>query len=486
MEELMGGAKRYVYPIEPLNLMYIASYLEMKGFSVGIMDAFALDYTEDNIFDEIERLRPRMVGFSVVTSQAFEYIKISKRLKKEYPDIFVIAGNVHSSIFYEYFLSNKFCDLVVHDEGEVTMANVARAVLSDKSFKDIKGISYRDSSGEIVKNQPIEPLDDLDELPQPAWDLIYMKDYKMQFYVDPLANRGKYFAQLITSRGCPFRCKFCSVHFSRKVRFHSVERVIEDIKRLHYDHGVKFIMFHDANFMINKQRLLNICRKIIEENIKIKWGCEGRVDFAVNNPDVLPIMKKAGCRLVSYGIESGSQKILDSCNKGTNVEQIEKAIDLTKKNKIRSFGLFILGLPEDDMDTCEQTINFARKLPLDLAQFSIFVPFPGSPYYDELVDNKIIDEYDWNKFIQYHSFKESEELIYSPPGMDYQDLIQLQKKAFSSFYLRPKIIARLIFQLRPTNIWDYLHSFYVMLKSRQKFKDTFHEQLGSGGKAKNT
>jgi magnesium-protoporphyrin IX monomethyl ester (oxidative) cyclase len=463
MEELMGGASEYICPMEPLNLMYMASCLRDRGFAVGIMDAFALGYTEDELISEIRRLQPRIVGFSVVTSQASVFIKVAKKIKKEFPDIFLVIGNVHASIFHEYFLKNKLCDLVVHDEGERTISLVTEAVINKRPLEDIKGISYLTPEGKVVKTLPAPLIQNLDELPQPAWDLVYMEDYKMQFYVYPLAGRSRYFAQLITSRGCPFRCKFCSVHFNRQVRFMSGDRVIKDIKTLYYQYGVRFIMFHDSNFMFNRSRLMDICQRIIKEGIKISWGCEGRVDFVVNNPDILAVMKRAGCKIISYGIESGDQKVLDSCNKGTTLEQIKKAVKLTKKSGIRSFGLFILGLPEDNAYTCRKTIDFARSLPLDLAQFSIFVPFPGSVYFDELVEKQEIDEYNWDKFLQYHAFHESSELIYSPPAITPRELINFQKQAVFDFYMRPGIFLKMLLMFRPYNFRNYLESFLTLL-----------------------
>lgn len=373
-----------------LGLLYLASALECSGFSVLVEDLRVCEDKAEFLEGIIKEHSPAAIGISSLTfpySNARESCGIIKDLDK---DIVVIAGSIHATFLPEEVLRDGF-DVVVRGEGEETIAELADAIINKKPLRNIRGISYRE--GNAVVNNPDRPaLDDIDRMPFPAWHLVRLEDYLPEHrYI------------MVTSRGCPFRCNYCSCGaFSRhRWRARSPDNVMEEIRILVNRYGAKKIKFLDDTFTLEKKRAIDICRLILKDGLKIEWSCYSRVDTI--DPELLKWMKKAGCVSIQYGVESGNQGIIDSIGKGIILDQAEKAVASAKEAGIREIICsFIIGHPEDTEDTIVDTVEFANKLKgmgATAVPVSMLIPFPGSDIWINMKEYGIsILADEWNEF----------------------------------------------------------------------------------------
>lgn len=456
MDRVLGKGHVFVKSFEPMGLLYIAAVLEKHGYSVKILDAFFENYNLKQIDNFIAEYRPEIIGITCLTSMGSLTYQIGKLIKKKYPDMKIVLGNVHASVFSTAFLKNRIADVVVHGEGEYTMLEVVKAFEKNSDLANVLGISWWDGK-KVIDNPKRPPIKDLDELPLPARHLIPLEKYvidNLNNFVF-INNTKKAIRQTVTSRGCVFQCRFCVVHQYRLYRYHSPKRVVDEMELLINKYNTGFIFMMEPLFIANRQRVIAICKEIIKRKLHFKWGCECHVKLV--DLELLNWMGKAGCYEVHFGIESGVQRLLDNVCKGTTLDQIEKAVKLTKQTKIKISGLFMLGLPGETYENSLETIDFACRLPLDFAQFSITVPYPGSQLFEGFAKSgKIetgvrkdgtIDPLVWERFSAYPSFTKKKP-IYLPDGMSINQLKAVQKLALRRFYLRPKQIIKQIKRLK--------------------------------------
>ena len=371
--------------LPPLILAYMASILRKK-YIVRIIDSVGEDYSKKDIIRLYLREKPDLV-FLETTTPTIEYdLKLINSLSKLHKSKFAIYG-VHIS-YLKSIKKLKDCDIkIIHEEPE------------KYAFKLIG-----------KKNN----LKDLDSLPFPAWDLINLKNYKL-----PLKNKS--FTLIQPSRGCPYKCIFCTnpFYYGSKVRLRSVDSVIQEIKYIK-KFNINNIFFYSDLFSVNKEWVKELCKRIITEKLNVEWMANSRVDSI--DKETLTLMKKAGQWLISFGIESGDQEILNLAKKQTKIKQVYEAVNLAHSLGILTLGHFILGLPGETEGTLKGTINFSKKLRLDFAMFYIATPFPGSELY-EVYKKKLNN--DWNKF------EYSKQIINSK-----LNLHKWQKRAYNEFYIR--------------------------------------------------
>jgi radical SAM superfamily enzyme YgiQ (UPF0313 family) len=278
-------------------------------------------------------------------------------------------------------------------EYEMSLLDLVKALDKNTPLGKIKGIAYKEK-GKVIINPRRENIEDLDKLPFPAWHLM-----PMDMYFTPY-SRTKTSIEVLTSRGCPFKCTYCVfpqlIYNSRKVRYRSAKSVVDEVEILLKKYKKEGIYFNDDTFTVNRNHVMGICGEIMKRKLKFRWGCFGRVDTV--DREMLENMKRAGCVLIKYGVESGSQKILDRVEKGYKISDIKKAFKLTKEIGIGTHGTFMIGLPGEDSSTIEETMELAKEIDADTILWALLTPFPGTALFDEAEKKGHIEEKNWEKY----------------------------------------------------------------------------------------
>ena len=361
-----------------MGLAYIAAALEQRGDKVEILDTIALNYRRDKIVNHLKGKRFDVVGVTMLTPMYLTGIEVIKLVKSLYNDIIAIVGGPHPTLMpIETLKENPEIDFAVVGEGEETVVELLNAIESGTSLSKIKGIAYRESD-EVRLNEARPFIQDLDSVPLPARHLLPMALYAPTAHsYQRLPNYS-----IITVRGCPFRCVYCSQFFGKKPRYPSTERLIQEMKLLIDKYGAKEIKMEGDTFTANKNYVKKLCREIIEEELhkKIKWHCSTHVNMV--DKGLLGLMAEAGCWQISYGVETGSQRLMDLIRKQTTLDRIREAFKMTKEAGIMIRAFFMLGLPTETREESLQTIAFAKELDPYWAQFTITTPYPMTELYE--------------------------------------------------------------------------------------------------------
>ena len=363
----------------PIGISYVSSFLRQKGHHVEVLDLTAEPLTDDELQEKIEGFHIYdCVGISAIIT-AYNFVKkFSRIVREKYPELPIIVGNGISISCPETLLKNSEVDVIVIDEGELTLAELVERITDRKRYKDIKGIWYKDEDGSIRTTPFRERITDLDSLPFPAWDLLNIPLYMK--HAGQYLDWGLRTGWISTVRGCPFSCGYCSRSFGQKVTSRSVNNIIDEIlefKRLF--NGTHFQIIDDL-FMSNINRVKDFARSLVERKVKITWEANCRVNFA--DEDLFRLLKKSGCFRLGYGIESGSQKILNNMKKSATVAQAERAIELTRKAGIKLHTPMMFGYVGEDEHTINETINFMIKMKLANTTLFFTTPYPGTELYN--------------------------------------------------------------------------------------------------------
>jgi anaerobic magnesium-protoporphyrin IX monomethyl ester cyclase len=386
----------------PLGLMYIAAVLDEAGYNVEILDAFMTDLPfrrngdiievgmpYERIKEEIQRRKPDIVGIAnPFTSQVEHAVRVADIVKEVDPTILTVVGGPHVTVVPTEFLEEtKNVDIVAIGEGEYTMLDIVRFYEGNKKIDDIQGIAHR-RNGKVVLNSPRPFIEDLDELPYPAYHLVDMEQYLSPKTIE-YRSFQKRALSMVTSRGCPFNCSFCSVHLhmGKTFRAHSVDYVVDHIEHLVNEYHVKTIYFEDDNLTFDIKRFEAICDKIIERNIKFQWETPNGVRADYLTLELLKKMKKTGCQSVFVGIESGDQYVLDSIiGKSLKLENVIEFAKMCKKIGLKTGAFYIIGFPGETKETMRNTLKFALMLKrkYDVGMHLLFAtPSYGTRLYEE-------------------------------------------------------------------------------------------------------
>lgn len=425
----------------PLGLGYLASYLKRENHSVSIFDGTLKNATEEDFLEAISNFKPDLVGISVLTRGHNRAKRIIKTIREQFRSLPVAIGGTQVTAAPVIVLKDLGTDFAVIGEGEITLLELVKTLEEDKGhFEGVEGLAYKDKRGEIQVTKPRELIADIDAIPFPAWHLMPPKEYRIAPILEPA--RAFPIAPILTSRGCPYNCSFCAsnVTWRRKLRFRSIENVLEEIKLLKDRYGVREIHFCDDNFAINAERAQMICEAMIQKGIKLPWQCPNGVRIDRLAVPLLEKMKRAGCYSVGLGVESGNQEILRKVNKQLDLKVVKKTLLNLKKVGVSSYGFFILGLPGDTRKTVEETIQFALKNPFDRVWFNIFNPYPGSPAFADWIGTRDFAKIDWDKHDCFTAIVASEEL-------SLEAIEKLQRRALRKFYLRPRTLFSFIINL---------------------------------------
>jgi radical SAM superfamily enzyme YgiQ (UPF0313 family) len=374
----------------PYGLATVAATLRNQGFHVEIYDANALRPSESELLEALEGKQWDVVGISgLITTYRFQKWLIP-RLKAMRPEAVTVSGGGLATSSSDLLFRHTAVDVVVLGEGEQTMPELCRGLETGMDLGQVRGIRFRKDGG-ILSTATRENAPDLDQIPFPAWDLLPMEIYLKHPIWGDVANNSSGFRKdisvkrsmnIISSRGCPFSCNYCYHLFGRSsYRLRSALNVVEEIELLVDKYGVDFIGFVDDNMMGSEKRLLTFCDLMEAKRFALTWGCHGRVSSA--RPEILQRMAEAGCVWIGYGIESGSQKILDAMNKKTTVARAREAIADTRKAGIYANTTFIFGYPGENTETIQETIDFKRDLNIESRSF-FATPYPGTPLYEQI------------------------------------------------------------------------------------------------------
>ncbi|MBI2043070.1 cobalamin B12-binding domain-containing protein [Candidatus Pacearchaeota archaeon] len=421
-----------IYP--PLGLAYIAAVVREKGYEVKILEANAFDLNHEQIKEAIIKYNPDFVAMTGTSSMMDEITKLCAFLPE---NVKVIFGGIHASSMPDEVLRDyQRIDVLVRGEGEEA---IIRIILG-KPLKDILGVSYRDKKGKIIHNKDAPFIEDLDSLPFPARDLLPMHKY---FSFEARRYPIDY---IVSGRGCPYRCIFCAdfITSGRKMRARSAENIIAEIKHLVDTYGTQEIDFQDDNFTLYPERVRKFCDLMIKTglNKKIIWKVANGVRCDKLSLPMLKHMKKAGCYMLSLGIESGNQEILNKMRKAEKLEDIQNAAKWCREAGIESRGLFIFGLLGENRKTMLDTIRFAKSLPLDTATFHVCIPMPKTEYWNIIKREGQLLDVSWDKYTAYS------EGAFKHGSVTPELMSEMQKRAYKEFYLRPEFIFRRFLRIR--------------------------------------
>ncbi len=431
--------------LTPYSLLQAAAIVRDMAEDIKVIDANALDLGFPELERRMEELDYNVLFFKFTPTSFEEDIKVARISKRIRPEAMVVGlcysiGHLSREVMEEA----KEMDIYIRHEYEVVTSELIKNL--DK-LEAVDGITYR-KGNKIILNRDATPIDNYDSLPIAAFDLLPSLE---PYYIS--VNHGKPFTILYTSKGCPFNCMFCNVSKS-KLKLKSVDRIMEEIDYLKKNYNIRTISFFDESFTIDKRRVEELCRRI--KKYKIKWYCNTRVSLV--DPQILKLMRDAGCRAISYGCESGSQKILDNVSKGITVEQSKNAINWTYKAGIKMHCSFIFGLPGETKETIDETFRFIRKtLPMSV-EFNIATPYPGTRLLDYCVERGYIE-----KDINWHNLYQ--DLVHFRTGdIPNEYLEKVRKRAYLSVFLNPRWFLRnFIYTMR--NPDDFQLAFNYVIKT---------------------
>lgn len=425
--------------IPPLSIAYLSASIRDKA-EIRILDCLKEKYTYENFREYIQDFMPNVVGFTGFTMEINSILKCARIVKAISQSIITVVGGPHASTSPEDILSDSNIDFIFRGEAEAGFPVFIDNLKQNKiNLSEIPGLGYREKiNGEVkIKLNKIKLVEDLDSLPFPDYDLMKFTEYPKLYL-----SRKHPAAPILTSRGCPFLCTFCSGHriSGKKFRFRSPENVIKEIKHLKEKYNVKEIQIWDDNFTLDKTRAIKFCDLLIKERMGIIWWCPNGVRMETLDYSLLKKMKESGCYAMVLGIESGSEQIQKDMKKNLDFNKLREVVKYAKKLDIRMQGFFIIGYPTESKEDILKTIELAKSLELDRATFGLFQPLAGSEIYSVLKDAGRLNNIDFSK------------VEYSKPSIlpvgirSFDELKRLQRKALIEFYLRPKIFIRFLFE----------------------------------------
>jgi radical SAM superfamily enzyme YgiQ (UPF0313 family) len=413
--------------LPPLGLMYIAAALEQAGHEVRMLDNYLMQQSIQEVQQLVLKLQPTIVGITCGSATYKKCVETAKAIKQVTPECKIVVGGWHASYMPESLLENPEIDYAVMGEGERAITELVAYLVKNDYFSasTVAGVVCRSSSG-IIKNEP--KFLSMDELPFPARHLLPLEKYdrNIEFL------KAKPADIMSISRGCTFNCGFCETKklWGNINRQFSPQRVIAEVNDLVTKYGTKGIYFINDNFTMRKSQTVEFCDLLIKSKLDIEWVCDTRVDLVTQ--EILEKMASAGCKTIWFGIESGSQKVLNHINRNITLEQIEEAFKMCRKAGIQIACSFMLGMPSETREDLMASYRFAEKLDADWCQFNVFIAYPDSPLWREMLET--------GKYTQLDDFLYS----YKTDEFDYDELMRIQKQFFKEYHRAPKRIFKRI------------------------------------------
>lgn len=444
------------------GILYVAASAKRAGHNAIVTIADQLDIAE-----HIRKYKPQIVGFTCVTMNYTSVRDAIHTLKNDFPDIYTILGGHHATFMTHEIFAECPVDYICRGEGEVAFPALLDSLEKGEPYPNIEGIAYR-KDGEVHNADKITLLENLDDLPRITYDLV--------------APGLGFSPKIVSSRGCPFTCSFCSISafYQGKWRQRSVQDVMGDVE-IAYQEGHRKFWFHDDNLTVRTDWVREFCNELAVRKMKITWNCMSRIDTIVNDPELIETMAKAGCVQINIGIESGIQEVLDSYHKKTTLEQIRQAARTLRKSNIFYLLFMILG-SGDEYDTpeyLEKNIRFFESVPFDMLTISILTPLPGTALWDKITSENRLISRDWDKYDMLHC-------VYQPSGISPQELEALMPKAYRRLYFKrgfrniPSLMLGFKTKLyKPKRIFNFLRFVFLFAMGKKGLT----ESLRPGSKA---
>lgn len=426
----------------PLGLAWLAAVLRKEGYDdVYIIDSVINKYDNKRVVEILKEKGADIIGLSFGTQNRFYAFELAKLIKENFPSTPLVAGGPHPTLTAEDTLRHiKAIDMIVRGEGEVTFSELVKSIDRNADVSNIKGLSYRNSSGDIIHNVAREPIADLDKMPWPARDLLPINGYRQTI---PLSS--KICTSIISSRGCPYNCVYCSTaeQWGHNIRYRSAKNVVDEIEYLLKTYELDGVGFFDDCFTMNKQRVIEICKEIIERNLNVGWWCEARA----NNIDeeIVDWMKKAGCEHIAMAAESGSDEILKKIKKAITVAQVIAAVKIIKKAGIKLKVFFMHGLPGETYQDIKKTVFLSRYLEnilgVEETTQTLTMIYPNTEIEREAKKIGVLPaDFSWAEmFEEKRSYPPLVSCVNVPifeaPGMEYEKIFKFARRAKIEYYL---------------------------------------------------
>jgi anaerobic magnesium-protoporphyrin IX monomethyl ester cyclase len=456
-----GGTLYY-----PIWLAYASGVLEKKGFEVMLLDSPARKYPIDQTMKEVASFDPDLSIIDTSTPSIYNDVEIARNIKNMCPESFVMLVGTHPSARSEQTMNlAKEIDAVARKEYDYTVLELAQTLDGGGSCRDIKGLSYREKN-KIVHNPDRPFIEDLDNLPFVS--KVYKKHLRIEDYF--YAANLHPVVTILSGRGCPNLCRFCllpQTFTGRQYRFRSPENLIQELEYVKQAFpNVKEVFFEDDTLTANRQRIRRICLLIIQGKLDLTWSCNSRANLDYST---LELMKKAGCRLLCVGYESGCQKILNNVKKGISAEYARKFTQFSKRVGIKIHGCFVFGLPGETLETIGQTIQFAKSLNLDSVQFYPVMVYPGTELYEWAKENGYLSTEDYSQWLTKEGVHNC---IFEYPHLSSSALTDMCDVALKEYYFR---LSYIVSQLKesfehPSEIKRIMRAMRVYLRYNRMVK----------------
>lgn len=438
IEKYYGRIAKLGFSFPPIGVLYLAAYLRQFGYEVKAYDFQA---NEENFFDVLQSFKPKVIGITCHTALVYSTILLAKQIKERLKDCYIVVGGTHPSCRPQDLLKDGTIDVAVRGEGELTLLELLNHFQDEKKLEDIDGITFK-RDGEFVTNRDRALIKDINSLPVPAVDLLPLDNYRCS----PDLRIGKKVMMLSTARGCPYQCTFCAMKesFNRTYRYRNVDMIFKEIDYYIQNYKADGLFIVDELFTVNRKRVFEFCDRMIRGGYSkdIKWWAQTRADCV--DKELLVKMKAAGCRMLSFGIESGVDRLLKVIKKKVTVEETRKAVKMVHSVGIDARGSLILGLPTETFFESFRTIAFGLSLPLHRLKFGLATPFPGTELWETAVkEGQISEDENWDRFTLMAGYT-SHEAPYIPKGRTSRELKTLQLIGNFIFFFKPSTIVNIL------------------------------------------